>query len=455
MISHFVNRTRQLAVLDEEWSRRGPRFIVLYGRRRIGKTRLLVEFFRDKSGVFYVADDTPARLQTRRFREKMAQYLNDPLLARLEIKDWGELFEYLSDRLPRKRFYIAIDEFPYLLKNDMSILSQMQRWWDESLSRSSVFLVLCGSMLGLMSESVLSYASPLYGRRTRDLLLEPLRFEDARQFVKYPFEDALKLYLTVGGVPEYLLRASEYSGIMDFLRREFFDKMGYFYREPFYMVSQDLRELRTYFAILDAIARGNTRPTRIGNYVGIEGRSIYPYLQALSRLGLVERETPLLGDSRRGVYVIRDSMFAFWFSLVYANRQAIEQESFELSEDLLTPYYGHTFERFVRREFFPRLGHTMVGRWWHRGEEIDIVSVDEKEAKLVLVECKWSRLTKSEAHSVIARLQHNAEKISWRRGSRRELYGVVARRVLGKNELRRNGYLVYDLRDIRSVFEAV
>jgi len=106
----------------------------------------LVEFFRDKSDVFHVADDTPVRLQLRRFKEKMAQHLNDPLLARLETKDWGELFEYLSDRLPRRRFYIAIDESPYLIENDMSILSQIQRWWDESLSRSSVFLVLSGSM---------------------------------------------------------------------------------------------------------------------------------------------------------------------------------------------------------------------------------------------------------------------------------------------------------------------
>ena len=112
-----------------------------------------------------------------------------------------------------------------------------------------------------MSESVLSYALLLYGRRTRNLLLEALRFEDTRQFVRFSFEDVLKLYMTVGGIPEYLLRASEYGGLMDFLRREFFNKTGLFYREPFYMVSQDLRALRTYFAILDVIARGNTRLT--------------------------------------------------------------------------------------------------------------------------------------------------------------------------------------------------
>jgi len=270
MISKFVNREEEISLLDEEWRKKGGKLVVLYGRRRIGKTRLLIEFTKDKKGIFYIAEDSSTQLQINGLKDKIADFLNDSLLKTLEIREWTQLFEYLVKNMPSERFYFIIDEFSYLIKSDKKVLSVLQKIWDTQLSNSPPFIVLSGSMLGLMSDMVLAYASPLYGRRTRDILLEGLHFKYARRFVTWSFSEALMLYFITGGVPEYLLKAAEYDGLNKFLDREFFNKMGYFYREPYFIISQEFKELKSYFSILNAIAFGETKPTEIANFTGID-----------------------------------------------------------------------------------------------------------------------------------------------------------------------------------------
>ena len=274
MISKFINRGNEISLLEEEWKKENGRLIVLYGRRRIGKTRLLMEFTKDRKGVFYIAEDSSARIQINGLKNSIADFLGDSLLKTLEIKDWSQLFEYLAKNMPEERFYLIIDEFSYLIKSDKRILSVLQRLWDTIFSHSPIVMVLSGSMLGLMSEMVLSYASPLYGRRTRDIHLEELPLKHARKFLSLPVEEAMKLYFITGGVPEYLLKAAEYNSLSRFLEKELLNKTGYFYNEPYFIISQEFRELKTYFSILNAIAYGNTRPADIANFVGIEARRI-------------------------------------------------------------------------------------------------------------------------------------------------------------------------------------
>ncbi len=272
MISTFVNREPELELFEREWAGSGARLIVLYGRRRIGKTRLLLEFIRGREGVFYIAADSTPKQQIEELKEKMAEYLRDPLLAQLEIKDWNQLFEYFVKNVPDKRTYLVIDEFSYMIRSDKTILSTLQRLWDLKFSNTNIFIVLSGSLLGLMSEKVLSQSSPLYGRRSRDILLDKLPFSFTGDFSGMNFEDRAKLYMTIGGVPEYLLKAAEYETFTDFIELEFFRKDGYFYREPYFIISQEFKELKTYFSILNAIAYGSTRPGEIANSVGIDAR---------------------------------------------------------------------------------------------------------------------------------------------------------------------------------------
>ncbi|WP_456474030.1 ATP-binding protein [Candidatus Pyrohabitans sp.] len=452
MIREFLNREHEMMLLQEEWEKEGGRLIILYGRRRVGKTRLLMEFTKDKEGIFYIAEDSSAQIQITGLRDKISDFFKDSLLRSLKITDWNQLFEYFSRNMPKERFYFVIDEFSYLIKSDRRIISLLQKFWDTSFSDSSVFMVLSGSMLGLMSEAVLSHASPLYGRRTRDILLEELSFKHSRKFVRMPFEDALKLYLAIGGVPEYLLKASEYNSLNRFLSREFFNKMGYFYREPYFIISQEFKELKIYFSVLNAIAYGRTSPKEIANFVGIDARKIYPYLENLIRMGFVERQTPILGKPRRSIYLIKDNLFDFWFNFVFKYREEIEKDNFTIERINFSEYYGKKFEDFIRREIFRLYECSSAGRWWHRGEEIDIVALKEAEKEIAFFECKWSDLTQKEAKRIIKNLKRKAKLVKWHEGDRTERFGIIAKRVKSKVRLRRQGDLIYDLEDLKRVY---
>lgn len=456
MIRPFVDREEERRLLEEEWQKPGGRMVILYGRRRIGKTRLLDEFVQGKEGILSFSEDVAAPLQIKQFQAECAAFFDDDLLATLHIETWDQIFTYLARKPLAKRAYLVIDEFTYLIKNDPSILSALQKAWDTELAGSNWCILLCGSMLGLMSDLALSATSPLYGRRTRDMLLEAMPFVHARKFLdQQTFSDALQTYLAIGGVPEYLLKARDYDAFSTFVEREFFSRFGYFYREPYFILSQEFRELKTYQSIINAIAEGNTAPSAIAQFCGMDTRQIYPYLEGMIRLGIVERELPILVDTRRGVYQIKDTVFDFWYSFVFPNREAIETDTLLPSSLAMDRYFGKQFERFVRREIVPAiLPGSRVGRWWLKGEEIDLVAFDDSVRRIVFGECKWGSLSLREARGVLSRLERKAAKVRHKRYPE-ERYFLVAGYVEGKEKLRTEGYLVYDLADIEDLMEGV
>lgn len=452
MIREFVGRETELAILEEEWKKDGGRLIILYGRRRVGKTRLVTEFIREKKGFLYFADDTVPQIQLRRLQDAIAGFFFDPLLPSLELTNWEQLFTYLAGKSPPERRYLVIDEFTYLIKNDPSILSALQKAWDTALSESNWCIILSGSMLGLMTDTALSYTSPLYGRRTRDMLLSALKFSDARKLLPtLSFKDALKVHLTIGGIPEYLLKAGDYNNYATFVEREFFNRYGYFYREPYYLLSQEFRELKTYQAILNAIAIGNTSAGTISQFCSMDARHIYPYLEAMIRLGFIEKELPLLGSKRQGLYRIKDSVFDFWYNFVNIRRQEIETENYSADTIDMNPYFGKQFEVFVRNEFARTfLPGYSIGRWWYRGEEVDLVAVRENDGSIAIGECKWGNLTEQKARLVLSRLIRKAEDIRHEKYPN-ERFILIAGGIEGKDRLRADGFLVYDLMDIEAM----
>ena len=443
----FVNREEEIKVLEEAAKSSNAEFIVIYGRRRVGKTRLIVEFLKGKDGIFYIAEDASKRVQIREIKEKIAEYFNDKFLRNVEIGEWEELFEYLKKILPRdRRIYFVIDEFSYLVKNSPEIVSVLQKFWDTFASSTKIFILLSGSLLGLMSERVLSHSSPLYGRRTRDILLNPLNLRNSCEFLRMRFEDKLRVYMSIGGVPEYLLRASKYKTSNDFFRNEFFSKYGYFYREPYFLLSQEFREIKTYFAILNAISYGHTRGVEIANFVGINTREIYPYLENLLRLGLVTREISLLGNKKSGRYTIGDPFIDFWFNFVYENRESIEQNNFEIKERNLNRYFGKRFEIIVRKEIFPLISSfKQIGRWWYKDEEIDIVAINDATEEIWFGECKWR--DNVDASRILNRLQKKAKKVNWKNEKRMEYYVIFAKSFKKRVE----NCICVDLEDLRKL----
>jgi len=449
MIREFIDREEERSLLEREWQNPGGRLIILYGRRRVGKTRLIDEFIRDKPGILYIAEDASPHIQIAQFKARCAEYFSDPLLATLEIKTWDQIFLYIAQKPLTRRTYLVIDEFTYLIKNDPSLLSTLQKVWDHSLTGSAWCLLLSGSILSLMSDLALSSTSPLYGRRTRDMLLRPLSFCYARRFFHFSFSDSLKVYLSIGGIPEYLLKASTYDSADSFYREEFFNRYGYFYHEPYFILSQEFRELKIYQSVLHAVALGNTAPTTIAQFCGLDTRHLYPYLESMIRLGLIEKEVPILGNARQGIYRIKDPVFDFWYRFVFSHRQEIETGRFVLSSIDLNPYFGRRFEAFVRDEYAGTvLNGYRTGHWWYKEDEIDLVATNDESSSVVFGECKWGNLSLPEAARLLAQLKEKAKRVHADRYTQWNYSLFCAGKIEGKARLRKEGYLIQDGADI-------
>jgi AAA+ ATPase superfamily predicted ATPase len=423
----FIDRENEIDLLERAWNKDTAEFVVLYGRRRIGKTRLIVEFMKGKEGIFFVAEDTSKKTQITELKSGIAGYFDDDLLMRTGLEEWRDLFEYLSKTMPvHERIYLVIDEFSYILKNDPSVASALQKFWDTFLGQTKVFFMVSGSLFGLMSEGVLSSASPLYGRRTRDMLLAPLTFESSLGFLNMPFIEKMKIYMCTGGVPEYLLKATDYKSTNAFIKTEFLSRNGYFYREPYFILSQEFRAINTYFTILNAIAHGNTRPTEIANFIGIETRKIYPYLDNLIRLDFIERILPVPRIRKGGIYIIKDVFFDFWFNLVYDNREGIERGISGVDKNKINVYFGKRFEHLVREQIAHKISNfPHMGRWWYKDAEIDVVGLDPEKKRILFGECKWS--DKVDAERIYHQLREKKELVEWNIGDRKEEYIIFAR----------------------------
>jgi uncharacterized protein len=300
---------------------------VVYGKRRVGKTELVKQFFADKPHLYYLADKTSALDQLNTLSAKLGDYFHDPFIAQRGFGAWEQVFAYLKDK---GRFIWAIDEFPHLVEADPAIPSLFQKGWDEYLRDSQVYLILLGSSIGMMETEVLGYRSPLYGRRTGQLLLQPLDFVDARQFFpQHSFAEAMALYAVGGGIPAYLRLFSPEADLWTNLKDHVLTLESFLYREPEFLLREELREPRSYHAILKAMAAGKTKLGEIANETGFAKSHISKYLSVLTDLKIVQREVPITEvrpeKSKRGLYRIVDHFFRFWFEFVFPYRSDLEE----------------------------------------------------------------------------------------------------------------------------------
>ncbi|NJE10471.1 ATP-binding protein [Thermococcus sp. MAR1] len=452
----FINRKTELSMLRERLGRGKAEFIVVYGRRRVGKTALLLEFLRQNGGVYLLARETSEAENLRRFSQRIAEHFNDGFLAKNPFQSWDAFFEYLSQK-SKERLIVIIDEFPYLVKANPALPSIIQEYWDLKLSKSLIYLIICGSSVSMM-ERLLGYKSPLYGRRTAQLKVNPLGFFEARAFLPgYPIEDFVRAYGILGGTPAYLLEFDDSKSIEENLK-SYFRPDSFLYGDARFVLMEELDEPRNYFAIMESLARGKTTLGEIMNGTGLERGTVGKYLSVLMDLGFVRREVPVTASrkSRKGRYYIADPYFAFWFRYVHTNEDLVETGQGDLLAELvmddLNEYLGWVFEE-VARQFLIELNKTgklpfrftKIGRWWRKGEEIDLVALNEREKQALFVETKWKDLSKREAMGVLKDLKRKAglvELEGWE-----HYYGLVARGVEGKEGLREDGFVIWDLKD--------
>jgi AAA+ ATPase superfamily predicted ATPase len=433
----FIDRQRELAFLSNAGKRRESQLAVIYGKRRVGKTELVKQFFKTIPHIYFLADKTSEREQLRALSEKVGLHFRDSFLLSRGFGNWNEFFTYLKGK---ERVVIAIDEFPFLIEANPAIPSLFQKEWDEGLKDSGAFLILLGSSIGMMETEVLGYKSPLFGRRTGQLLVEPLNFWDAGRFSGgWSNEDFVNVYATLGGTPAYLLQFDYNQDYWTNVRRAILISEAYLSVEPEFILRQELREPRNYFAILRALSMGKTRPGEIINETGFDKSMIGKYLSVLGDLRIIRREVPVTEripeKSKKGIYTIDDNFFRFWFNFIFPNRSFIEEEELDYvlekkikpAMDMFTSRaYEEICRAFVKRGFLEGLRFDKVGRWWSREAEIDIVATNDDDDAILFGEVKWS--SRKVGTDILEELKKKATLVDWGTGRRKEQYVLFSRK---------------------------
>jgi len=415
---------------------------------------------KNKRSIYYLASRTVQDLQISDFIDTIKRELNDEQISDLR-KNWEVIFKYLA--VSQDRIVIAIDEIPYLIESDKALTSTFQRIIDLYIAESNLFLILCGSSIGMMESEVLGYKSPLYGRRTGQWKLEPMRFKQITEFLpRYSPEELIYAYTACGGIPFYINKFDDSMNVFENIHRKILRKGEVLNEEAEFLLKEELRVPKTYFSILRAISFGNTKFSGIMNYTGIDKNSLTRYLDILRTLGLVRRDIPITEKSRekskKGLYYIDDNYLNFWFRFIFPYRSELEENTAAVLNTLIKPYYnqfvGHCFEDISKQflqdlnteERFP-FKFLRIGRWWHKEKEIDLIALNDETKEILLMECKWQELTKNEALKVLGRLKDKSKYVQWNNSERTEYPGIIAKKIIQKEELRSSGVIAFDLED--------
>ena len=430
----FVDREREMATLQSEYERDGSALVVLYGRRRVGKTTLISEFIKNKKALFFLASEESESQNRLAFQEKAADFLNSDLLKNVEVKSWDVLFRAIMDTHFDSKPVIVLDEFQYLGKSNPAFPSVFQRIWEEILKDRQVMVILCGSLISMMQSQTLAYDSPLYGRRTAQIRLKQIPFAYYHQF--FPDKsrkELIEMYAVTGGVPKYIELFSQSNDIYSAIETCVLNRSGYLYDEPHFLLQQEVSEVGSYFSIIKAIAAGNTKLSAIAGVLEVKSTSLTKYLKTLIDLDILEREVPVTEDSpeksKKGLYKIKDNYLRFWFAFVYPNMSFIESGHGRIVMDkirksLVRNHIAFVYEDICKERMWEINAEgvwpfyfSKLGRYWDSKEEIDIAAVDPDGKNLILGECKYWQ--EPVGVSVLRELEAKAKTVSWEKEKRK------------------------------------
>lgn len=429
----FVNRQSELSFLEKTYRAEGFQFAPTYGRRRIGKTRLIQEFIKDKRAIYFLADSVSETEQLKNLGRIVGEYFNDQILIGAGFRDWYQFFSYIKEK-QKTRLIFVIDEFPYLVNSNSAISSIFQKGIDEHLKQTDVFLILMGSSIGMMEKEVLFYKAPLYGRRTASLEVKEMEFDSLKEF--FPdknFEDIVKIYSVLGAIPAYIEKINPRYDIFRNIKDLILNKGTFLYNEVEYILREELREPRNYFVILKAIAQGKRKLSEIINETGFEKSLVARYLDILRSLGFVEKDVPVTEKypekSKQGLYRLHDKFFTFWFKFVFPNRSRLEIENVDYVLKLIKDTFEHQVSSIyedVCMDLCKDLAkdgliyYTSIGKWWSKDEEIDIVALDDETKTAYFGECKWSN--KKVGDDIYQDLVRKSQLVDWHKGKRKDRF---------------------------------
>jgi uncharacterized protein len=409
----FLNRIEELAGLQRHWDAAEAQIFTLWGRRRVGKTSLLLEFARDKRHLYFEATSGTRADQLADFSERLAEATGR---AGLSVPDWRTGLDAVADWAQEGQVLLVLDEFQFLARENRDIGSIINVWWRERGESLPIFLVLSGSEVGFFEREVVSYSATTYGRRAGQRRLRPFRAADVELFLPtWSAEDKVAAYAVFGHMPYYLAQVREEASLADNILNLVLRPDGLLHEEARLLLDQELPDASAYFSVLRAIAAGQTRVSEIAQRTGISGGTsrVSQMLETLRNLWLVERELPVTVTnperSRQSFYRITDPYLRFWFRFVLpAHGRLADDEGAErhlrgrvlpqLDEFVSAPAFEEVCQQWLRRE----VDAASVGWWWGKVREtrgaqlrdidrgLDAVAIDDEANVIAVGSCKWT-----------------------------------------------------------------
>ncbi|WP_457753485.1 ATP-binding protein [Thermococcus sp.] len=458
----FHNRNAELEKLEKIYAHSGSTFIVIYGRRRVGKTALVREFLKDKLGLYFFVGEKDEAMLIEGYSKEIENVLTGhlPSYVKPRFSSLEELFEFLLNFSKEQKLIVVFDEFQNFRSVKPSFFSSLQKLWDTK-GNSNFVLIAVGSYVGMMKRIFMDNKEPLFGRVDEWIKLRPFDFWTAYDFVNtfanVPPNHFVELYSALGGMPRYLLYLKRYytGDVAETLNTLFFDEFAPLREEGLNTLKLEFgRFYRSYFSILEAVSLGCVTPKEISDKTGLKLLTVGKYLSELTNhYEYLRREVPATEDpqkTRKVAYRVADEFFNFWFRFVYHNYTYLEEGSIDLVLDDLEKsfpaFVGKTYERIALdfvRQIDPGFRPLKIGRWWHKGEEIDVVAYDREN--VVLFEAKWSDLKKIDVSRILRKLERKSKLLPLTGNFR---LGVIARSIEDKEHFLENGFLVFDLEDL-------
>lgn len=407
----FVNRTKELETLERQYRSNASSLVMVYGRRRVGKTSLINEFLKKHKDTFYfLATEESETQNLNALKLQVAEYTENELLKSANA-DWLMVFKMLANHKTETKKIIVMDEFQYIGKANSAFPSIMQKVWDTLLQDANIMLILCGSLISLMKSQTLDYGSPLYGRRTAQIKLKQIAFKHYGEFYNgMTAEQLIPFYAVTGGVPKYIEVFLGYNNVYEAIRENVLNRQSFLYEEPYFLLQREVTEIGSYFSLIKTIAMGNRKLSAIASSLNIKATSLTKYLKVLTDLDLIEREVPATEvspeKSKSGLYRITDNYIAFWFKYIYPYRSYLEKGEDEyvmgkIKEGFIQNFASFVYEDVCREKMWElsaqgkTLSFEKVGRYWgSKTGEIDIVAIGSEEKNLILGECKYTKKEK-------------------------------------------------------------
>ncbi len=405
----FKGREAELQLLDNLWDSASASLLILYGRRRVGKTRLLTHWLGRHPGrtLYWVAEPSSALHQLRSFSQAIYNFSHPNAPAPLDFSyaNWEQAFSEVAQLAREERLALFIDEVTYLIEVDASIVGTLQKSWDHDLKQSHVKLALSGSQRGLMEKEILNYQAPLYGRATAQVDLPQLTFSVVEEFFpEYSLAERVWIYAIFGGVPAYWERLDKTASVMDNMQSQLLTSNTLMQEEPRLLLQDFISDTHNYVGIMQAIAQGAQTQIAISRYTGLSQGHISKYLSVLRNTGFVERRIPVTEaskKSRRGRYYITDPYLRFYYRFLSTQQTQLALGTPRQAVDYIEQNMSAFIESYTWRELCQEwlIGASNhgdlsipledVGGAWTVKHQVAVVGINRMQKHLVLGACHW------------------------------------------------------------------